>query len=60
MGLGCVDVHDILNTTTVVLLEFLFPYGFNYEMGPLMSEKHVKESQYRDVPHILAQEGVGV
>ena len=37
-------VHDSLNTTTVVVLEFLFPYGFIYEMGPPMSEKQGKES----------------
>ena len=29
----------------VVVLEFLFPYRFIYEMGPPMSEKQVKESQ---------------
>ena len=37
-------VQDILNTTTVVILEFLFPYGFKYEMGLPMSEKKIKES----------------
>ena len=43
-------VHDSLNTTKVVVLEFLFPYGFIYEMGPSMSEKQVKESQLRVAP----------
>ena len=28
-----------------MVLEFLFPYGFKYEMGPPMSEKQVKESR---------------
>ena len=37
-------VLDSLNTTTVVVLEVLFPYRFIYEMGPPMSEKQVKES----------------
>ena len=40
-------VQDNLNTTKVVVLEFLFPYGFIYEMGLPMSEKQVKESQSR-------------
>ena len=31
-------VHDSLNTTTVVVLEVFFPYGFIYEMGPTMYE----------------------
>ena len=31
-------IQDNLNTTTVVVLEVLFPYGFIYEMGPPMSE----------------------
>ena len=34
----------------MVVLELLFPYGFIYEMGPLMSEKQVKESQSRATP----------
>ena len=38
-------VQDSLNTTTVVVLEVLFPYGFIYKMGPPISEKQVKESQ---------------
>ena len=39
-----------LNTTMVVVLEFLFPYGYSdiwihdYEMGPPMLESQVKES----------------
>ena len=37
-------VHDSLNTTTVVVLQVLFNYGFIYEMGPSMSKKQVKES----------------
>ena len=52
-------VQDSLNTTMVVVLEFLFPYGFIYEMGPLMSEKQVKESQSCVAPPLFAQEGVG-
>ena len=32
-------VHDSLNTTTVVVLEVLFLYGFIYEMSPPMFEK---------------------
>ena len=36
--------QDSLNTTMVVVLEVLFPYGFIYEMGPSISEKQVKES----------------
>ena len=34
-----------LNTTTVVVQEYLFSYGYIYKMGPPMSEKHVKVSQ---------------
>ena len=52
-------VQDGLNTTTVVVLEFLFPYGLKYEMGPPMSKKQVKESQYCVVPPIFAQAMVG-
>ena len=52
-------VQDNLNTTTVVVLEFLFPYGFKYEMGPPMSKKQAKESQYCVAPPIFAQVGVG-
>ena len=37
-------VQDSLNTTIVVVLEFIFPYGFKYEKGLPMSEKQVKES----------------
>ena len=33
-----------LNTTTVVVLQVVFYYEIIYEMGPLMSEKQVKES----------------
>ena len=52
-------VHDSLNTTTVVVLEFLFPYGFIYEMGPPMSEKRVKESQSNVAPPLFDQARVG-
>ena len=52
-------VQDSLNTTTVVILEFLFPYAFKYEMGLPISEKQVKESQYRVAPPIFSQAGVG-
>ena len=38
------DSFDSLNTTMVVVLEVLFPYGFIYEMDPPMSQKQVKES----------------
>ena len=38
-------VQDSLNTTMMVVLEVLLPYGFIYEMGPPMSKKQVKESQ---------------
>ena len=51
-------VQDSLNTTIVVVLEFLFPYGFIYEMGPPMSERQVKESQSCVVPSLFAQAGV--
>ena len=37
-------VHEQLNTTTVIELKVLFPYGFINEMGLPMSEKQVKES----------------
>ena len=53
-------VQDSLNTTTVVVLEFLFPCGFIYEISPPMSEKRVKESQSHVVPPLCAQAGVGV
>ena len=52
-------VQDSLSTTTVVVLEVLFPYGFIYEMCPPMSQKQVKESQSRVAPPLLAQAGVG-
>ena len=52
-------VQDSLNTTTVVVLEVLFPYGFIYEMGPPMYEKSVKESQSRAAPPFFAQVRVG-
>ena len=47
-------VHDNLNTTKVVVLEVLFPYGFMYEIGPPMFEKQVKESQSPVVPPFFA------
>ena len=37
-------VQDGLNTTTMVVLEVLFPYEIIYEMGSPMLEKQVKES----------------
>ena len=52
-------VQDSLSTTTVVVLEVLFPYGFIYEMGPPMSQKQAKETQSRVMPPLLAQAGVG-
>ena len=48
-------VHDSLNTTMVVVLEVLFPYGLIYEMSPSMSEKQVKESQSCVVSSLFAQ-----
>ena len=47
-------IQDSLNTTTVVVLKVLFPYGFIYEMGPPMSEKQVKEFQSRVAPPLFA------
>ena len=52
-------VQDSLNTTTVVVLEVLFRYGFIYEMGPPRLGKRVKESQSRATPPLFAQAGVG-
>ena len=52
-------VQDSLNTTTVVVLEVLFSYGFIYEMGPPMFQKQVKESQSHAVPPLFGQAGVG-
>ena len=52
-------IHDSLNTTTMVVLEFLFPYGFIYEMGPPKLGKQVKESQSRAAPPLFAQARVG-
>ena len=52
-------VQDSLNTTMVVVLEVLFPYGFIYEMGPQMSENQIKEFQSHAVPPLFTQAGVG-
>ena len=52
-------IQDSLNTTTVVVLKVLFPYGFRYEMGPPRSRKQVKESQSRAAPPFLCPGGVG-
>ena len=52
-------VQDSLNTTMVVVLKVLFPYGFIYKLGPPMSEKQVKESQSHVAPPLFAQTGVG-
>ena len=35
-------ILDSLNTTTVLVLEVLFPYGFIYEMGPPISKSRLK------------------
>ena len=60
MGLRHVYVQDILNTTTVVVLQVIFIYmDLFIEMCPLMSESKVKESQSRAAPSIFAQAGVG-
>ena len=48
-----------LNTTMVVVLQVVFHYEIIYEMGPLMSEKQVKESQSHVAPPLFAQVGVG-
>ena len=48
-------VQDSLNTTTVVVLKVLFPYGFIYKLGPPMSEKQVKESESRVTPPLFPQ-----
>ena len=53
MGLRHVYIGH-LNTTMVVVLEYLFPYRFIYEMGPPMSEKKVKESQSHAAPLLFA------
>ena len=52
-------VHDSLNTTTVVVLEVLFPYGFIYEMGPQMSENQLKSPSPMSRLPLFAQAGVG-
>ena len=52
-------VQDNLNTTTVIVLEVLFPYEIIYEMGPPMFEQQVKESQSSVVPPFFAQARVG-
>ena len=52
-------VQDSLNITMVVMLLVLLPYGFIYEIGLLMSEKQVKEFQFRVVPPLFAQVGEG-
>ena len=49
-----------LNTTTVVVLQVVFRYEIIYKMGPPMSGKQVKESQFRVAPPLFAQVGVGV
>ena len=60
MGLRHVYVHDILNTTMVVVLQVIFLYmDLFIEMGPPMLESQVKESQSRVAPLIFAQVGVG-
>ena len=51
------NIHDSLNTTIVVVLEVLFPYGFIYKLVPPMSEKYVKESQSPVVPPLFTQAG---
>ena len=38
---------------------FLWIYIYIYEMGPPLSEKQVKESQFRAAPPLFAQAGVG-
>ena len=48
-------VKDNLNTTTVVVLQVILRYLDLYiEMGPLMSENQLKESQSRVAPPLLA------
>ena len=52
-------LEDSLNTTVLVVLEVLFPYGFIYEMGPKISEKQIKEFQSHAMPPLFAKAGVG-
>ena len=52
--------QESLNTTTMVVIKILFPYGFKYEMGPPMSEKQVKESQSRCTPSLRPDGGRGM
>ena len=60
MGLRHVYVQDILNTTTVVVLQVVLCYmDLFIETGPPMSESQVKESQSRAAPPIFSQAGVG-
>ena len=47
-------IHDSLNTTTVVVLQVVFHYEIIYELGPLMSEKQVKESKSHAAPLLFA------
>ena len=59
--MGLKDVYTgYLNTTMVVVLQVVFHYEIIYEMGPLMSEKQVKEFQSRATPPLFTQAGVGV
>ena len=60
MGLRHAYVQDILNTTTMVVLQVILRYmDLFIEMGLLMSESQVKESQSRVATPIFTQAGVG-
>ena len=60
MRLRHVYVQDILNTTMVVVLQFIFYCIDLYiEMGPPRLESQVKESQSCAGLPLFAQEGVG-
>ena len=59
MGLRFVYIQDILNTTTVVVLQDILCYMDLYiEIGPPRSESQVNESQYRVAPPIFTLAGV--
>ena len=53
-------VQDSLNTTTMVVLEVLFPYGFIYEMGPLMSKRGLRSPNPVPLPLSSPKRGRGM
>ena len=50
-------VQFSLNTTTMAILEVLFPYRFIYEMGPPRLGKRVKKSQSVSRPLSSSRQG---